>query len=449
MAAFRSSTTSGSASGANRPPTETDPRWLFLDLNSYFASVEQHLNPALQDKPVAVLPVLSKGTSVIAASVQAKRYGIKTGTPVWQAEQRCPEIIFVQGRHEHYVRLHHQIVAQVEQHLPVTQICSIDEMACRLHLNDRPAARALALAKTIKQGIIQQIGPCLTCSIGLAPNRFWAKVATDMQKPDGLVYLTPEQLPEALFTLALNDLPGIGHGMSQRLHAAGISNTRLLWDLGARQLKKIWGSVLGERFWYALHGYDLPDEASPNYFSAGSQQKSIGHSHVMAPEMRPPQAAYLVARRLLVKAASRLRRTGYVCSGLALYLRFEDDAKPRYYSKDFSFAATQDTFSLLETLKILWQPIVHTQGLKHRRIKKAGIVLYGLLPQGQASGNLFAQLPDGRIQKQQKLSELMDTLNSRYGRDTLMLGVLPDMHRQDTGSKIAFNRIPNPAEFHE
>ena len=109
-------------------------RWLFLDLNSYFASVEQQLQPELRGKPVIVAPVGSDTTVAIAASYEAKRYGINTGTPVWEAKQKCPDLLITPARHERYVEFHDAIVAEIWKHVPVDKVCSIDEVACRLLL---------------------------------------------------------------------------------------------------------------------------------------------------------------------------------------------------------------------------------------------------------------------------------------------------------------------------
>eukprot|EP01037_Dinobryon_pediforme_P025324 gene25324-27431_t len=117
-------------------------RWLFLDLNSYFAAVEQQLAPELRGKPILVAPVHSDTTVAIAASIEAKRYGIRTGTPVWEAKRLCRELIVVPARHDKYVEFHEAIVAEIWKHIPVTKVCSIDEVACRLLDNENSVAAA-------------------------------------------------------------------------------------------------------------------------------------------------------------------------------------------------------------------------------------------------------------------------------------------------------------------
>src|SRR5271168_598341 len=168
--------------------------WLFLDLNSYFASVEQEVRPELRGRPVGVVAVETDTTVCIAASYEAKAFGVKTGTMVKDARQMCPEMVFVEARHEIYVDYHHRIVKAVESCLPVTAVLSIDEMACRLMGRERPLLAAMRLAQQVKDAVKTQVGSTLQCSVGLAPNRYLAKIASDMEKPDGLVALTRDIL---------------------------------------------------------------------------------------------------------------------------------------------------------------------------------------------------------------------------------------------------------------
>jgi len=161
-------------------------RWLYVDFNSYFASVEQQLRPELRGKPVAVVPVETDSTCAIAASYEAKAFGVKTGTLIYEAKRLCPGLVCVLARHECYVEFHRRLIGEIEQHIPVTAVCSIDEVACRLMDNEISVERSTEIAQSIKSGIAKNVGPYLRCSIGIAPNRYLAKVGTELQKPDGL-----------------------------------------------------------------------------------------------------------------------------------------------------------------------------------------------------------------------------------------------------------------------
>ncbi|HEY0267945.1 MAG TPA: DNA polymerase, partial [Methyloradius sp.] len=174
---------------------------LYIDFNSYFASVEQQEVPQLRGKPIGVLPVMAETTCCIAASYEAKKYGVKTGTKVHEARKLCPQMIFVQARPELYVRYHHKLVDIIESCTHVEKTLSIDEMVCRLTGSQQIYENALALAQRIKSALRQQAGEYIRSSIGIAPNTFLAKLASNMQKPDGCVVLQSHELPEKLYAL--------------------------------------------------------------------------------------------------------------------------------------------------------------------------------------------------------------------------------------------------------
>lgn len=426
------------------PPTPY-LKWLFLDLNAYFASVEQQAEKRLRGRPVGVLPLQSETTCIIAASYEAKARGVTTGTPVWEARRLCPGIVLVPARHELYVRYHHLILKEINNHIPVSRVGSIDEMACELLGDEREPEKALAIARALKRGILDNVGECLRCSIGIAPSRFAAKVASDMQKPDGLVLVQPGELPDRFFGLALRDLAGIGPNMERRLNAAGVYSVRELTALQPKHARKIWGSVAGERFWYGLHGVDIP-EAPP------AAKRSIGHSRILPPAMRAPDEARQVARRLLSKAAGRLRRYGLTAATLAFSARLESGQR---WGGETRLDPTQDSFVLLAAFETLWRacrPTSRTGGGDGGRVKKVSVTLLGLAPAEQHVPDLFAAAEPGWPQRQQMRSSLagaMDRLNGKYGSDTITLGLLPKIGLEYAGAKVAFTRIPDPQEFSE
>ena len=192
-------------------------RSLLVDFNSYFASVEQQAEPSLRGRPLGVVPMLADTTVCIAASVEAKRFGVKTGTKVGDAKKLCPEMVFVVARHELYIDYHHRAVAAVDTVAPVRAVLSIDEMDCELTGRWREPARALDIARKVKAVLREKVGEYLRTSIGIGPNTFIAKTASDMVKPDGLVLIDEDELPQRLFGLKVRDLSGIGKQMEKRL----------------------------------------------------------------------------------------------------------------------------------------------------------------------------------------------------------------------------------------
>ncbi|MGB9152836.1 MAG: DNA polymerase, partial [Alphaproteobacteria bacterium] len=208
----------------NMTSPDNTVNWLFLDLNSFFASCEQQERPELRGRPVAVVQMMTDSTCAIAASYEAKAFGVKTGTAIWEAKKRCPGLVLVKARHKLYVQYHRRIIEAVDTCLPVTKVCSIDEMACRLVGREREVPAARELAHKVKQTVREKVGELMICSVGLGPSLFLGKVGSDMQKPDGLVVITKNDLPDVLHRLKLTDIYGIGARMEHRLNQAGITD---------------------------------------------------------------------------------------------------------------------------------------------------------------------------------------------------------------------------------
>lgn len=396
--------------------------WLFLDLNSYFASVEQELRPELRCKPVAVVPLMADTTFCIAASYEAKAFGVKTGTRVDEAKRMCPGLILVQARHEEYVRYHHRIVEAVEACIPIHAVVSIDEMACKLTGSQQDVEKATKLALLIKQTIKEKVGSTLRCSIGLAPNRFLAKVASDMQKPDGLVVIEQKDLPDILYTLQTRDFPGIGPRMEKRLQAYEIYTAKQLLECSEHTMRKIWGGVVGARFYHLLRGEDVE--------GFETQRRTVGHSHVLPPKERTPEGAYAVAQKLVHKAAARLRRLNYWCSSLALFVKFLNRPK---WETHVNFVECNDTLTLLEALQKLWNGF--PKGAKPLAV---GVTLYNLVPDHLHNFGMFDE------EKRTGLALAMDKLNAKYGKMAVHFGGVSG-HAAPT--RIAFTNIPELEDF--
>ena len=419
-------------------------RWLFLDLNAYFASVEQQERPELRGRPVIIAPEGVETTVAIAASYEAKALGISTLTPVWEAKRICPDVIVVSPRHKLYVDYHERIVAEVNRHIPVTKIASIDEMACRLLDNENDAASVVTLAARIKAGIRDNVGDWLRCSIGVAPNRLLAKLGTDMMKPDGLVVLEAQELPERLYALKLTDICGIGAKMAARLAKNGVNDIAQLCARTPRESGGAWGGRDGDRLWYLLHGVELPDRPSV--------ERSVGHSHVLAPRNRGTDAARLVARRLVLKAASRLRAKHVAARLFILHARFDDDRSKWHAS--VKLPATDDSFALLKALDALWPRLVDAASSRVGgfRLRLVGVQCAGLSAIAGEQGSLFASLdPDHELARSVRsaaLSRAMGRMNTRFGQGSVLVGPAHGGRADRIGTSIAFGRIPDAAEFY-
>jgi len=376
------------------------------------------MNPALRGKPVAVVPLVADTTVCIAVSYEAKAYGVKTGTTVGEAKRLCRGIRFIEGNHENYIRYHHRIVETVESCIPVEAVCSIDEIACRLTGSQRDLQKAEALAMKIKLAIRRNVGATLRCSIGVAANRYLAKIAADLKKPDGYSVLLQADLPQALHSLGLRDLPGIGPQMEARLLARGIGSMERLCSLSAREMADAWGSTCGEEIWHLLRGEDLAIKES--------ERKSISQSHVLPPEFRHDQGALQVLKKLVTKAALRMRKEDLWASSLQVFVKYQgqDTWKARC-----GMIETQDTIDFVHAIERVWKQA------PAGAFYAVGIILSGLVPDALHAPSLFDD------PRRDRLTKTLDRLNERYGKDTVHFGAT----HESAGLaplRIAFTRIP-------
>jgi DNA polymerase-4 len=342
------------------------------------------------------------------------------------ARQICRDVVPVKARHKIYTQYHDRILEAVDTCLPIEKVVSIDEMACRLMGREKqiPVARELALK--VKRALREQIGECMTCSIGLAPNVFLGKVGSDLQKPDGLTVITKNNLPSVLLGMKLQGIYGIGPRMEQRLNRSGIASVADLWNASSAHLRRAWGGVHGLLFYQMLHGADIQPPSSLH-------AKSMSHQHVLEPELRNTAGAKNFAHHLLFKAAERLRRNDYYCRRLGLSLSWVGHQGGWW--DDIGFNETCDTGFLLARLENLWARVPPLKPLA------VSVVLLGLVPAARHQGDLFTINP-----RQQKLSPVIDAINQRYGRNAIGFGLLPPTVRGFKGH-AAFQRVPEEWEF--
>jgi DNA polymerase-4 len=398
-------------------------RCLLVDFNSYFASVEQQAEPRLRGKPLGVVPMLADTTVCIAASVEAKQFGVKTGTKVAEARRLCPGIEFVVARHELYIDYHHRAVAVVDTIVPVRAVLSIDEMDCELTGRWREPARALDTAKKVKAALAAQIGECLRTSIGIGPNTFIAKTASDMVKPDGLVVIEKAELPERLFGLDVRALSGVGKQMEKRLARHGIRTVRDLAGKTRDEMRAIWGGIGGEMMYDRIRGEEQHERAN--------ETSSISHSSVLGPDNRNPEHAFAVMNRLVQKAAMRLRKAGFYAGRLSIGVKYLDGSR---WDADMKLVDTQDTMAFLHVLDKLWKD----RPKDRRTILQVGMAYSDFVSEANHTGSLFAS--EG---KSKSLYSTLDKLNSRFGKQAVYFASAHKA-RDRGGLHIAFNHIPDP-----
>jgi len=405
---------------------------LYLDFDGFFASVEQQARPALRGKPIGIVPFEGVGTTcVIAASREAKKFGVKNVMNVAEAKKICPQLVLVPQTPDLYRRAHNTLLAEIGAVLPIDAVKSIDELTCRLDSAQR--SNPERVSQQIKDRIERYVGPYITCSIGFAPNRHLAKIAGKHNKPNGTTIWHPSHIPNVLNPLRFDDIPGIGGRMEKRLNSVGIYNMEQLLATEPKQMRKIWRNVSGERLWYALHGYDI---------QAGKSERGMfGHGRVLPPDMRSMESAFSIARMLLVKAARRMRNAGYYASRLLVWCQsFE-----KSFGDQQKLPVVHDDHACLSALKTVWQRLLLLTP-KHLKIVRVGVNLADLSFADQRQLDMLLN-DDGERRREERLSTAIDHLNRKYSKSLVTRGPWTPPKGGHLGGKISYTRIPNAEDF--
>jgi len=408
----------------NQPDfTATQLNWLFFDLDSYFASVEQQLNPELQNKPIIIIPSINDKMSAIAVSYEARKFGIKTGTKVFEAKRLCPKIICVAARPEIYVHYHHLIFNEINKHICIDHVFSVDEGACLLTGQMMQKKNIIELSKKVKAALNRNIGSHISCSIGVGSNKFIAKIASNINKPNGLTIIDPDAIESTLSTLQLKNLPGIGNATKARLANNNINSVADLYKLNAHRLQSAWGSIVGKRYWYLLRGVDLP--------LAETKKSTISQSRVLIQEERQLSEARKVAMALILKAAFRAREKQLLASTIICQI---DLVNTQIHKQSFKINTTNDSTTLSQCIMRYWDKTFSS--IKNMQLKKISITLTNLEPD---SGQLCLMDLNNQ-KKRQYISKAIDDLNRKFGTNMVSLGLV-NLKKQEH-SAIAFGNIP-------
>ncbi|MEM6562615.1 MAG: type VI secretion protein ImpB [Planctomycetota bacterium] len=412
-------------------------RWMFLDMNSFFASCEQLDDPSLRGRPVGVCPVLAGGSgAVIAASYEAKALGVGMGCRAGEARALCPDIALRKARPARYMEIHTAVAAAIDKHIEITKRYSIDEWSMRLMGKEHDPAVATELARRVKAQIADEFEGALPCSVGIAPSRLLAKTACELRKPDGLTVLDVDVLPSALAGMVPRDIPGIGPGMEKRLLNAGVNSIEGLWALSEQDCRRIWGSVNGAHFWMGLHGED-PVEPK-------TRTQSMSHAHVLPPKYRNDEDAHAIMVRLICKLGTRLRQGNFAAHRLRVsaVLLPKDQPNVSYHhgpawSDECPLPGTLETLTILRAFETLWQRRPCTFEVGGFTPRKVAVDLGELLPMTATTANLF--LPEAAPRT---LSDALDTINLKFGPHTVHPAAMHAIHDYEMENKIAFGRMP-------
>jgi DNA polymerase-4 len=368
---------------------------LFLDMNAYFASVEQQVQPPLRGQPVGIAPYTGATGCIIARSYEAKEWGIGVGDLVRDARVKCPKIHIVEARPALYQLYHKEILKVLERHSPNALPLSIDEFLLRLTGSDVNKDRSLKMACDIKNDL-KNVGDYLTCSVGIGPNYFLAKVAGESKKPDGLTLIKLNELDNFYSQLNLRDLPGINFRMEFQLAKRGIYRVSDFFKLDLVTISKMFGHM-GKAWFYRLRGYEIDSFEIKN--------KSCGHSHVLPPELRSEQGARATIRKLVEKAGYRLRKQKLWATGIYVSIHFLEGG-------GFNLAKRTNLFNDNST----FQKEIDFMLKKCRWHKPLYVAVnaFGLVQNKNQQISIFPE-----IERSRNISKALDRINDTYGANTI------------------------------
>lgn len=389
-----------------------------IDMNSYFATVEQQANPALRGKPIGVAGRPDGRSVCAAASIEAKKFGLKSGMSIPEAKTLCPNIIIVTADPEKYTYLTRKFLNIFYRYTPEVLPFSIDESFLDLS-HFESWNRAEDICKKIKEDIRRELGEWISCSIGIAQNRLIAKLASDKKKPDGLVVVRPENLREVIFDSKLSDFCGVGPRTEKALNDSGIFTTKSLHRATPEFLIKRFGKVRGFFLYNMVRGYASASSRLDGIDSSWSsqtqttRQKSMSHSYTLPRDCNRSEITYSYIVRLVEDLGRRLRSEGYMARKIGLSLRSSDlgwDSK--------GVALKNYTWQTGEILGVVRSIFLQITNRRVYAVRAVGVWLTGL------EKSKF--LPDFLLLEEKKLersAKAEDLIISKFGKEAIFRGI--------------------------
>jgi DNA polymerase-4 len=404
------------------PVNHAEPLIMHIDLNACFAHIEQQANPLLRGKPTVVAAYTTPNGCVLSPSYEAKRLGIKTGMRVRDARLLCPEVVVLSPDPPKYRAVHIQFRKLFRDYSPVVIPKSIDEAV--LDFSGTPTVRESSLVGAgyeIKRRMQGEIGEWLTCNVGISTNRFLAKTAAGLHKPDGLDVITHENLREVYATLELRDFPGINYRYEARLNAHGIYTPLEFLDAPLDVLKKqVFKGITGYYWYLRLRGWEI-DQAE-------SKRQSYGQSYALKVPTDSSEELSHLLMKLTEKMGRRLRAAGYEAGGVHMSCVYRDGRWHKGCKASSSVCATQDLYLQAQGLLEL-RP-------RGRKVANLAVSCFDLIRNERPQMQLF----DTDRSKLKRLAGAMDAINDRFGEFTITPALMMEMN-STVLDRIAFGGV--------
>lgn len=389
-----------------------------VDMNAFFAQVEQLCNPALRGRPVLVGGDPRTRTIVAAASYEARPFGIKAGMSYYEALKRCPAAVAVEGNPDKYLDYCYRLTGIFREFTDVVECFSIDEAFLDLTHVRLLHGPPEEIARRIKQRILDELG--LTCSIGIGPNKLVAKMAADWQKPDGLTVIHPDELPHILWPLPVDALVGVGPRMRRNLARWGLTTIGRLAACDPARLRARFG-VIGDLLHQWAHGID-PSPVDPEVFML---VKSMGHSYTLPRDIADEDTVSWFLFWLSDRVARRLRRDGYMGRTVSLTVRHADmNWVSRSHTLPFHTASPHEIAdAALDLFRLHWPPA--------EPVRLLGVSLSQLVRAERSQLPLWSEGA-----RRVPVLAAMDRVKDRYGDAAITFGTLLTDERRDIRKKI-------------
>lgn len=411
-----------------------------LDMNSFFATAEQQANPHLRGKPVGVCAYLEDHGCIIAASIEAKRCGMRVGMRVKEAREIVPNAIFVQNDPPKYRHIIKQVFALLDEVSDVVEPYSIDEAFTEMTAGYRDTAEVAFVMSRVMYRIRAEIGDWLQCSVGIAPNKLLAKLASDMRKPSGLTIIDRHNLDLTLQNIPLAEIWGVGYRTQQKLYRLGMVTALDVKHYPVSNLLALLGKQ-GYCLWAGLNGCAIGEVDAKE-----TPPKSIGHSYCVPAHVYKEGKIVAVAMRLADRVAQRLRREKKVASIVHMQIGFASVGQVRSMwgirggdtlSLEHRFTEpTSDARTILSTIREL----VKQSLTQEKRVNFLAITVHGLRDRRDTEPPRIFLCHDEHVEKTTHISEAIDLIRDRYGDQSIVFG---DMIRlaDEAPDRIGFRTV--------
>jgi DNA polymerase-4 len=397
--------------------------FMHIDLNSCFATIEQQANPLLRGKPIVVAAYDSPGGCIVAPSIEAKQLGIKVGMRVKDGKVICPSLTVLTPDPDKYRSVHMALRKILVEYTNDFTPRSIDEFVLQMAGYPCLVANSMQqIAREIKKRIKSEIGEWLTVSIGIAPNRFLAKLASNLHKPDGLDEINKDNFLEIYKRLKLTDLSGVKTRNAARLNSVGIFSVLGFYKASVRKLRAAFRSINADYWFLRLRGHEID--------GAEFSRRSFGNSYALPKPLKTPTELSPILSKLVTKTGARLRRAGYAAQGVHVSILYRDWT---HWHKGLSLERA--LFDSRDIYRTAFRILCQSPNQNRKPTRELAVSCFNLKKLSSSQLDLFTD-----IEKKEQLVNSIDQINDQWG-DFVIAPVRVFFAKQNVQDRIAFGGV--------